>query len=278
MNYINNNKKKKKRNSLLYILGIVICITISLYLVSKMKIPGISEMSGSIVNGISNVSSSIGGTLKNGESYFGNTKKLNDKINSLEKKVSDLQYELLEKETLETENNDLRKSLNMKEEYSHFNIEYANVIYRNYDNWNQTFVINKGSNNGIKKGFTVITNGGLVGYISTVSKTTSVVTTIIDPSTSVSIEISSVNELALLKGDFSLKNEGKVKLTYIPIDVEVSVNETVYTSGIGENYQKGIPVGKIESIINKKNDMDRYAIVTPFVNFNSIDLVGVIID
>lgn len=117
-----------------------------------------------------------------------------------------------------------------------------------------------------------------MGHISSVSKETSIVTTILDPNVSVGVEIASVNKNALVKGDFSLKNEGKLKLTYIPIDTEVSVSETVYTSGIGEVYPKGIPVGVIEKVINKKNEIDRYAIVKPLVDINNIKSVGIIIN
>lgn len=278
MNYINNNKKSKKRNSLLYILGIVICVTISLYLITKIDIPGISDMSGGIVNTVTNIFSTINGSFKNGKSYFGNTKELNDKIGDLEKEITNLKFELLQKKVLEIENKDLKEHLNIKEKYNYFHLTYANIKYRNYENWNETFVINKGKKDGILKGCMVVTTEGLVGYISTVSTNTSIVTTILDPSTSVSVEISTINELALVKGDFTLKDLGKIKLTYIPIDAEISINETIYTSGIGENYKKGIPIGKIESVVNKKNEMDRYAVIKPFVNFNSISLVGVVIE
>lgn len=278
MNYINSSyKKPKKRNSFMCIVGIIICIAISLYLLSKINIPGISEISGNIVTGINNVFSSVAGVVKNGTSYFGNTKKLNNKIELLNSEIKQLEYSNLEKEKLEVENKDLKELLGISEKYRHFNLKYGKVIYRNYDNWNQTFTIDIGNKAGIKEGCTVVTEIGLVGYISKVSSNTSIVTTIVDPSTSVSVEISSINELALIKGDFDLKDSNKLKLTYIPIDSELSINETIYTSGIGGNYEKGIPIGVIESVTNKKNDMDRYAVIKPFADFDSIDMVGVII-
>ena len=131
---------------------------------------------------------------------------------------------------------------------------------------------------GSEKKQTVISAEGLVGFVSKVEENTSEVTTILDPSSAVSIEISNINSLALVKGDFSLKSQGKLKLTNIPIDTELAVGETVYTSGIGELYKKGIPVGSISEVISKKNDIDRYGIVEVFVNIDSLDLVGIIIN
>lgn len=279
MNYINNSyKKPKKRNSFMYIIAIVICIAISLYLLAKINIPGIPNFAGGVVNTFSNFFSSIGGLFTDGADYFGNTKKLNDKIDSLEKQVKELEFVELENKRMEQEIKDLNELLEISKTYSHFKLKYANVIYRNYEEWNQTFTIDMGSNDGIKQGQTVVTSKGLVGYISKVSKENGIVTTIMDPSTSVSVEISSINELALLKGDFKLKDSEKIKLTYIPIDVEVSMNEAIYTSGIGGNYPKGIPIGSIDKVSSKKNDMNRYAEVIPYVDFSTLDMVGIIID
>ena len=68
-----------------------------------------------------------------------------------------------------------------------------------------------------------------------------------------------------------------MRLINIPIDTELAVGETVYSSGIGELYKKGIPVGTITEIVSKKNDIDRYDIVDVFVDIESLDLVGIII-
>ena len=276
MNYMG---RKKRRQNNKVIIGIIIAvgITISIYLLSIIKIPFLSTLSSKIVYGIDSVLSSISGVLAQGTSYFGNTKKLNEKIVALENELAETKIAMQEMNVLETENKDLKELLSIKEKYNHFKKIYASVITRSYDNWNETFTINKGSKDGIKEKQTVIAAEGLVGYISKVEENTSKVTTVLDPSSAVSVEISNINSLALVKGDFSLKNKGQLKLTNIPIDTELAVGETVYTSGIGELYKKGIPVGSISEIVSKKNDIDRYGIVDVFVNIDSLDLVGVIV-
>ena len=115
-------------------------------------------------------------------------------------------------------------------------------------------------------------------YYEWKSENTSVVTTILDTTSAVSIEISNINKLALVKGDGTLKNKAQLKLTNIPIDTELTDGETIYTSGIGNLYKKGIPVGTISKVINKRNDIDRYGIVDIFVDIDSLSLVGVIIN
>lgn len=279
MNYMRDSRNRKKEKKNKVVIGIIMlaCIIISIYLLAIIKIPVLSSISSSIVNGIDTVISSIGGVFKEGTSYFGNVNKLKQELDAKNEEIEKLKQLQVELDTLIVENNDLKELLNIEENYNHFEKVYANVIARNYDNWNETFDINKGSKDGIKLRQTVIAEKGLIGYISNVEEDTSTVTTILDPATSVSVEVSNINKLALVKGDFSLAASSNVKLVNIPIDTELSVGEKIYTSGIGGLYKKGIPIGVIKEIKNKKNEIDRYAIVETFVKLDSIDMVGVII-
>lgn len=271
-----NNRNKKKRKIIPFLWMVVIILLLIFF--SKVNIPGISNVAGKVTSAITDVAGGTIGLAKNGFKYFGNTKKLKEDNEDLKKKIKELEYKLLEIETLEADNENLREKLEIKERYNHFKLVYADIVIKNYDNFEETFVINKGSEDGIKEKQTVITKDGLLGYISVVSKRTAVVTTILDPNVSVGVEIASVNKNALVKGDFSLKNEAKLKLTYIPIDTEVAVDEIVYTSGIGNVYPKGIPVGIIEKVVNKKNEIDRYAVIKPLVDINNVTSVGIIIN
>lgn len=278
MNYNIRQKRKKNNNKIFIGIIIAIGIIISIYLLSIIHIPFLSSLSSKIIYGIDATLGSVSGVISQGTSYFGNTKKLNEKVATLEKQLEQTKIDMQEIEVLKNENKDLKELLNIQEKYTHFDKVYAKVITRSYDNWNEAFVIDKGSKDGIKERQTVIADKGLVGYVSEVRDNTSTVTTILDPSSAVSIEISNINALALVKGDFTLKNSGRVKLINIPIDTELAVGETVYSSGIGELYKKGIPLGTIKEVISKKNDIDRYAIVDVFVDIESVSMVGIIVN
>lgn len=279
MNYMANTRKKRRNKQNKIVIGIIIAVglIISIYLLSKVNIPIVSTISSKLLIVVDDVKSSIGGLLKEGTSYFGNTKKLNKKVESLEQELLKAKADLNEVEVLKVKNNDLQKLLKIEEKYSHFEKVYAQVITRSYDNWNETFVINKGKKDGISKDQTVIAEGGLVGYVKSVQDDTSVVVTILDISSSISVEISNINALALARGDYSLRNNSQIRLINIPIDTEITQGETIYTSGIGGLYKKGIPIGTVKEVINKKNNIDRYAIIKTFVDFANIDMVAVVV-
>lgn len=227
-------------------------------------------------HGVNVVASTVKGVITDSKNYFSDIQKLNKENETLKNELNEVKLDLIEMQKIEVENESLREALKMEEKYNHFSKVYANVVLRDYSNWNETFVINKGANDGIKEKSTVISAEGLVGYVSKVTATTSEVTTIIDPNTSVSVEISTVNALALAKGDFDLKESCKMKLTNLPITAELSVGEKIYTSGIGTMYEKGLVIGEIAEVVNSKNNIDRYAVIKPYTDFESLDLVAVI--
>lgn len=279
MNYIGNSRKEKRRkkNRVLQCAVIILAIGASIYLLAQMNLPILSNISGAVVSGLNTVVSTVKGVITSGKDYFSDIQKLNEENTALKEELEKTKLELLEMQKIEVENEDLRAALKMEEKYNHFSKIYANVILRDYSNWNETFVIDKGSNDGIKEKQTVISPDGLVGYVSQVATTTSVVTTILNPNTSVSVEVSTVNALALAKGDFDLKENSQMKLTNLPITTELSVGEKVYTSGIGTMYEKGLVIGEIKEVVNSKNNIDRYAIITPYTDFDSLDFVAVIL-
>ena len=238
MNYIARKKRRQKNNKIYIGIVIAIGLIISIYLLSILKIPLFSKVSSTILYSVDAAFSSVTGVIKDGTGFFGNVKKLNNKIEELEGELEKSKIELQEMEVLKVENNDLKELLKIDEQFNHFDKVYANIITRSYDNWSETFVINKGKSDGIQEKQTVISKDGLVGYISHVEEKTAVVTTILDTSSAVSVEISNINALALVKGDSVLKDKGEIKLVNIPIDTELAVDESVYSSGIGELYKK----------------------------------------
>ena len=196
----------------------------------------------------------------------------------LKKENEELKIQALETQKIIDENTTLKEMLDIKKEYQHYKTVMGNIIYREHDNWTQTFTIDIGANDGIEIDQTVVHKDGLVGYISNVTQTTAVVTTILDASSSVSVNISTINEPAVVNGDLELKSQNRLRLTYIPLDTEIAVSDMLYTSGIGVMYPSSIPVGRIVEIVNNKNDVNRYALVEPCVNISKISEVAVIIN
>lgn len=281
MNYsynFNDKKKSIKKRRIFLIISIVIVLLFTGFLFKNSNNSFMNTTSNILlapINGLSSLFRGIGNGTKN---YFSNAKKLEEENTSLKNQINDLQSKNLESQRILDENNSLKQMLKINTQFQHFTLKYANIVSREHDNWTQTFIINLGSKDGIKLNQPVVHEAGLVGYISKVDDSTSVVTTILDPTASVSVSISTINEPAILQGDSDLKSNNQLKLVYIPMGAEISNGDMLYTSGLGSYYPNGIPVGKVTKVVNNKNDIDRYAIVETSVNIRTISEVGIIIN
>lgn len=274
----NDNKKNKKKRILFIFIFLIISMIITLIIFKNVN--------NTVLNGISNVATKpfeyvydfFTGTTGNIGKYFSNNKKMSEENEKLKSRISELEFKNLESQSILDENNSLKAMLKINTTFQHFELKFARIIGREHDNWTQTFIVNVGSRDGVKLNQAVVHENGLVGYISKVNDDTSVVTTILDPIASVSVNISTINEPAILQGDLNLKSNNKLKLEYIPIGAEISIGDMLYTSGLGSIYPSGIPVGKVTEVVNNKNEIDRYAIVETIVNIRTISEVGIIIN
>ena len=120
----------------------------------------------------------------------------------------------------------------------------------------------------------VISESGLVGYVISVTNNTAKVQTIIDTSSNVSANISNIQDSVILKG--TLNNTETVRATYIPADSTILQGDQVVTSGLGGIYPKGILIGTVKSVVNTKNEADRYAEIEVATDFSRLETVLVI--
>lgn len=281
MNYrynFNDKKKSNKKRIIFVIIFVIFVIMISAFFFrnnSNKLISSISSVISYPITAIKNAFSWAGSSIGN---IFTDKNKILDENKKLEEENNNLKLQMLESERILQENESLKSMLDIKNSYKHFNLKFGKIIYREHDNWTQTFKIDIGSNDGVSLNQAVVHKDGLVGYISNVNDSSSTVTTILDPSSAVSVNISTINEPAMLQGDLSLKSKNKLRLDFIELDAEISIGDMLYTSGLGAMYPSSIPVAKITEVVSKKNDINRYAVAEPCVSIKSISEVAVIIN
>lgn len=195
----------------------------------------------------------------------------------LEAELNDLRGQLADYQQTEADNEFYKKYLKIAEENPDFKFSAATLISRDGDNPYHNFVINKGSINGISAYDPVITDAGLVGFVSEVGLTTSKVTTILNPELSIGALDNRTNDSGIISGDLEFAKNGQTKLYNLARSCNVAIGDYVITSGEGI-FPKGLLVGKIESIGNDKYNTSIYATVTPFADISELRQVMVITD
>jgi rod shape-determining protein MreC len=118
---------------------------------------------------------------------------------------------------------------------------YAKVLSDKNSPFLKSIIINKGSKHGINRGSVVKDNEYLVGKIIEVNFTTSRVLLLSDINSKIPVLIEPQGIMAILSG--SQENNGTIQ--YSRIENIIDDKSIVYTSGTGNLFKAGIPVGKI---------------------------------
>jgi rod shape-determining protein MreC len=145
---------------------------------------------------------------------------------------------------LATENQQLRRLLNVSEEISQRSVA-VEVFYVPPNVFTHRLVFNKGSEAGIAPGMPVIDEGGVVGQIIRVTPYTSEAALLIDDHVSIPVQVLR-NGLRLIA--FGSNEVGKLEVRYLTAGVDVQPGDTLVTSGIGGLFPAGLSVGRVDSV------------------------------
>ncbi len=145
--------------------------------------------------------------------------------------------------------------------------------------FSDTVTIDAGSAAGIHADMTVVNNDGLVGRVLRVTRTTATVLLIIDSDSVVGGRVGRSMEVGFLHGRGELGDGGSLDLELVDDAQPPARHDTVVTWGSrdGAPYVSGIPVGTVTSVYSSVRETTQRAVIDPFVDFGSLDLVGVVV-
>ena len=154
----------------------------------------------------------------------------------------------------------------------------ARVIERSPTVWYSSWVINKGSNDGIRVNEPVIAAGGLAGKISSTTGGTARVTLITDESSSVSAEVMPDGSAGLVEPQVG--NPDDLLLDFVQKDANIQPHQTVltsgFTSGRGDSlFPRGIPIGSVKRVDPSEVALYQHVHIQPYVDFRKVDYVQV---
>lgn len=212
-----------------------------------------------------------------------NLKKLKDVMAEnaeLKKQVDELTVELNAIKLDQYELNNLRKLLELDEQYEDYEKVAARVTGKDTGNWFSMFIIDKGSKDGVEKDMNVIASGGLVGIVTDVGPHYAKVRSIIDDISSVSAMVLSTSDNCIVSGDLQMMTENQtIELKSLnDSENKVSVGDQLVTSSVSSKFLPGIQVGYISELNMDSNNMTKSGRVTPSVDFEHIQEVLVILE
>ncbi|MCI6859429.1 MAG: rod shape-determining protein MreC [Eubacterium sp.] len=206
-------------------------------------------------------------------------KELQKENKELAKKVEQLTRENEELSSDKKELDSLREMLKLDQQYAGYKKVGAKIISKGSGNWYHTFVLNKGTADGIKVNMNVLAGNGLVGIVTETGRNYAKVRAIIDDNSSVSAKSTRTGDTCVAKGNSeSVEKDGTIDVTYISKDADIKAGDELVTSHISSKYLEGIRIGTIEEISVDSSNLTKSARVTPAVDFEHLEDVLVITD
>lgn len=210
---------------------------------------------------------------------FRNSQELARENRELQEKIDELNFQnqgLLENQA---ELLRLQELLQTGEDYVQYNMVGATIISKDPGNWYSTFVINKGTEDGLAVDMNVIAKGGLVGIITEVGEHWATVRSIIDDTSNVSGMIANTNDHCVITGNLTLMNSDLIEFSQLVMEEgTVSEGDAVVTSNVSDKYQTGILIGYIDEMERDANNLTTSGTIIPAVDFKHLREVLVITD
>lgn len=261
---------------ILLAISIVSLVLVVLSFAFQDKMTPVRSVVGSVVTPMQKGISQIGSMVSDKMDYVTNLNRLVRENKKLQSKLDEIssQNKLLQQDKYELDN--FRKLYDLDQQYASYPKVAARVISSNSDNWYNTFIIDKGSKDGIAVNMNVMAGDGLVGIVTQVNKSYAKVRSIVDDNSNVVGSFLKTSDGCFISGNLSHMNDGVIDVTNVPKDAQVGDGYAVVTSQISEKYLPGILIGYVRDLKTDDNNLTKSGLLTPAADFSSLQMVLVI--
>ncbi len=280
MSPILKRKKEKFRLSTKYLLLILTILCIAMMIASfttNILSTPLNSISGYLIVPFQDGLTNVGTYFLDKTKQFEQLQDVLKENEELKKEIDQLTIDntLLQQDKYELTS--LRELYQLDAEYEEYEKIGARIIARDTGNWYSTFVINKGSNDGILVDCNVIAGSGLVGRVIDVGPNHAKVTSIISDNVNTSGMILSTSDNLMITGNLELMENGVIEYSQLyDTDDRVTVGDKIVTSNISDKYLQGILIGYVSSISTDSNNLTKSGTLTPVVDFEHLEEVLVI--
>jgi len=263
----------------IYRLLVIILVLLAFIAVGKKTNATIFDNAiGVVVTPFQNAVSSITGWFGNAYSSVRNETDLRKENEELKATIALLSQDIDRLSLYEEENKRLTELLEIKQKYADHTSTGANIISKDPGSFYDSFVIDKGTKDGLSSNMALTSAEGLVGHIYETGLTYSKAVSIIDSRSSVSAKNLRTLDIGIVKGDYSLMPSGLCRMEYIDANADIVVGDEIVTSHLSDIYPEGLTIGYVKEVYTDTNGLTKYAVIEPAVDLKHLDTLLVILD
>lgn len=194
----------------------------------------------------------------------------------LKQRVQELEVELKQKEEQGSENTRLKSLLELKEQ-SKYKVLTAKVIGRDPSIWFDSFIVNRGTFDGVSLYMPVVTNGGLVGRVTAASPLTSQVDLITRSTSGVGAVVGQIGESSALGVVSGTSKKDLLEMKYVSGSIDVKVGQMVFTTGQDDIFPAGLKIGEIVNVISGSATTPHVIEIRPAAGLDTMQEVGILL-
>ena len=175
---------------------------------------------------------------------FATRESLQAQVDALRDQLREQQLITMRQSALQAENSKLRNLNGIQPEVIEKRL-VAEIVNVELSSLRQRLLINQGGRSGVHKSQPVVTGEGVLGQVYRTGPFSSEVILITDPEHALPVTVlrSGVRTIADGTGRSSLLN-----LPYVPQNYDVKVGDLLVTSGLGQVFPYGLPVGRVTKV------------------------------
>ena len=258
---------------------LVLLLVSSLFLIT-LDLRGVNLSSG-IRKGVSTVISPVEnlftklfspvGDFASDVRNFGQSKK---QITELNKQIELLKTNQILDEDMINQLNQLKNVLDLAGRGG-YKVVAARVINRGSTaTFKETVTIDVGSQSGITKNMTVISESGLVGVVKSVTSNSSIVLLMSDPTFKVGVRIAGTQSIGVVSG----QGGSTYLLQLLDATGEIKVGDALVARGSSGDrpFVPGVPVGIVVNVLSNASSITQNADVESTANLEKISVIAVV--
>lgn len=279
------DKQVRRRRAVLALLVVVSLILLTAYFGESAGSPLHSVQRG-VVTVLSPIQEGASRALKPVRDlfgWFGDTARAKKERDQLEAQRDRLLQQVVGYKVALEENAELRRTLALEETgLQSYDRRTVRVIGRPSNNLLlDRLQVDAGSSAGVRVGDPVVADGGLVGHVSFVARSSSFVTLITDPSSSVSVKVlNAAGDTGLLKPSVGDPLDLLVQL--LPRHAHIRVDDVVVTGGFRTTrleslYPPNVPIGRVTDADPEELASEQQVHVAPIADLRHLDFVQILV-
>jgi rod shape-determining protein MreC len=261
-----------KKNNPIFIFSLVAILLVFLHLVGILR--PVEDLLLWTVKPINSRLYGLGASFSDSYNTSKKNTDLQAKIDSLTREVAALTVASSQCHDVAEENNKLKAILKFSAESSSKSVA-AKIIAKEAVSDGGDIIIDRGKRDGLRSGLVVVSEEGIVvGKVIEAKDSSAQVCLTISPNCQLAGMVQNQNHTqGITDGDLGLT----IKMNYIPQLEKIAPGDIITTSGLGDNIQRGLVIGRITQVRNGSNEVWQEATIEPPLNFDGLTVVSVII-